>query len=43
MELEKRIVAKELIRYKEFAGIADNRIECLRKIEWIENKYNIMA
>lgn len=43
LELEKKVVAKELARYKEFANIAVNRVECLKKIEWIENKYNIMV
>jgi superfamily II DNA or RNA helicase len=43
VELEKKVVAKELKRYKEFASIADNRIECLKKIEWIENNYNIVV
>jgi len=40
-ELEKKILGKELRRYKEFAFISNNVIECLNKIEELEEKYNI--
>lgn len=32
LELEKKILEKELIRYKEFADASDNKLECLNKI-----------
>jgi len=41
VELERKIVAKELKRYEEFAGIALNVIECIRKIEFIEDKFGL--
>lgn len=41
MDLEKRIIRKELKRYKEFANIAMNDLECLNKIFEIENRYNL--
>lgn len=40
LELEKKIIKNELLRYKEFALIAVNALECLKKIENIEEKYN---
>ena len=40
-ELERKILGKELKRYKEFAYISTNAIECLNKIEEVEEKYNI--
>lgn len=40
-EIEKRIIEKELKRYKEFASIALNAVDCYEKIEVIEKKYNI--
>jgi len=43
VELEKKIMAKELKRYKEFAHTASNTVECLKKIEWIEDKYGIIV
>ena len=43
LEIEKKILKKELKRYKEFAYIAINVIECLNKIEGIEDKYNIIV
>lgn len=42
-ELEKRILSRELKRYKEFAGVATNKVECFKKVEEIENKYKIIA
>jgi len=42
LELEKKILKKELKRYKEFAYIAINAVECLNKIEGLEDKYNII-
>lgn len=41
LELERKILRKELRRYKEFAYISNNAIECLNKIEELEEKYNI--
>lgn len=41
VNLEKKIFEKELKRYKEFAFDAINAMECLRKIEQIEEKYTI--
>ena len=41
VELERKIVAKELKRYEEFAGIALNVIECIRKIELIEERFGL--
>lgn len=41
-ELEKNILKKELLRYKEFALIAVNVLECLKTIEKIEERYNIV-
>lgn len=40
-EIERKIIKKELKRYKEFASIALNAVDCYEKIEVIENKYNI--
>jgi len=40
-ELERKMLEKELKRYKEFAHIAINAVECLDKIEELEEKYNI--
>ena len=40
-EIEKRIIEKELKRYKEFASIALNAVDCYEKIEVVEKKYNI--
>lgn len=41
IELEKKILRRELIRYKEFAYIALNAVDCLEKIEKLEDKYKI--
>ena len=41
MELEKRIVIKELKRYKDFASMSINPVDCVKKIEAIEEKYGI--
>lgn len=40
--LEKRILEKELKRYKEFAYTAVNTLECLSKIEKLEEKYKLV-
>jgi len=40
-EIERKIIKKELRRYKEFASIALNAVDCYEKIEVIENNYNI--
>jgi len=42
-ELERKIIEKELKRYKEFAYLSLNRMECLGKIEKIEEKYKIFV
>jgi len=39
LELEKKIFKKELIRYKEFAEIAKNSLECLNKVYKVEQEY----
>jgi len=41
LELERKILEKELKRYKEFADAADNTLDCLHKIHDIEEKYHI--
>jgi len=41
-ELERKILEKELVRYKEFAEASLNTIECLEMVEEIEKKYNII-
>lgn len=41
LELERKILKKELIRYKEFANAAKNTLECLNKIYDIEEKYHL--
>lgn len=43
IELEKKILKKELIRYKEFADAANNKLECFNKIHEIEEKYHIFV
>ncbi len=43
MELEKKILKKELIRYKEFSDAAKNNLECLNKIHEIEERYHVFA
>ena len=40
-ELERKIIKKELKRYKEFAYLALNRMDCLNYIESLEEKYKI--
>jgi superfamily II DNA or RNA helicase len=40
--LEKRILEKELRRYKEFAYTAVNTLECLSKIEKLEEMYRLV-
>lgn len=41
VELERRILKKELSRYKEFARVATNTVGCLRKIEELEDRYSV--
>jgi len=43
IKLEKKILSKELKRYKEFAYTAKNTVECLKKIDPIEMKYKIVS
>ena len=40
-DLERKIIEKELLRYKEFARTSINYFECLTLIEEIENLFNI--
>jgi superfamily II DNA or RNA helicase len=40
-EIEKRIIIKELQRYREFANTAMNSSECVKTIESIESKYGL--
>lgn len=40
VELERRIFKKELVRYKEFASIAANALQCLLKVEEVENRFD---
>lgn len=42
-EIERKIIKKELIRYKEFSLVSKNPIECLELIEDLEKKYNIVV
>lgn len=41
IRLERKILTKELKRYKEFAEAATNTVECLMKIEKIQEKFRI--
>lgn len=41
LDIEKKIIEKELRRYKEFTNNAINKLECLNAIEEIETKYKI--
>ena len=41
LELERKILKKELKRYREFASIALNSMECLNKIYAIEKKFKV--
>jgi superfamily II DNA or RNA helicase len=41
-DLEKKILTKELIRYKEFADDSLNTTECMKKIEGVRKKYSIV-
>lgn len=43
LEFERRILEKELKRYKEFTYLAFNKMECLNKIESLEKKYKIVV
>ena len=40
-DIERKLLKKELERYTEFAEIAENDIECLKKIDNIRNKYRL--
>jgi superfamily II DNA or RNA helicase len=40
-DLEKKIVKKEIKRYKEFSDVAINRLECLEKIDELEERYDM--
>lgn len=42
-ELEKKILVREIRRYKEFAMSARNTVECLGRIEEIEKKYGLLS
>ena len=39
LEIEKKILKNEFVRYKEFSGIAINSVHCFQRIEEIEKKY----
>jgi len=41
LDIERKIIKKELMRYKEFTNNATNKLECLNAIEQIELKYKI--
>ncbi|MBD3309496.1 DEAD/DEAH box helicase [candidate division KSB3 bacterium] len=41
VELEKKILRKEFLRYQEFAYISTNVVECIRKIREVEDKYDL--
>jgi superfamily II DNA or RNA helicase len=43
MNIERRILGKEFKRYKEFAYIATNTLDCLNKIEDIERRYSLVV
>jgi hypothetical protein len=40
-EIEKRIIRKELQRYREFAQTAQNGVDCLKLMENIESIYGL--
>lgn len=42
-EIEKKILEKEIRRYKEFAYTAINTIDCLEKIKELEDKYKLIV
>lgn len=42
IEIERKILAKELSRYEEFAGISDNVVECIRKILDVQEELRTM-
>jgi superfamily II DNA or RNA helicase len=42
-ELEKKILIKEMMRYKEFAYNATNRHQCLEAIGKIEDRYKVFV
>jgi len=42
-ELERKIFAKELRRYKEFSSTARNSVECLERIDKLEQKYGVFG
>ncbi|MFH1971021.1 MAG: DEAD/DEAH box helicase family protein [Patescibacteria group bacterium] len=41
IELERKILKKEIIRYKEFCDSANNKLECLNKIYKVCKRYNL--
>jgi superfamily II DNA or RNA helicase len=41
--LERKIIEKEIKRYKEFAFLSLNKMECLKKIEKMEEKFKIVV
>lgn len=41
LDLERKILQKELRRYREFASIAINSLECLNKIYMVEKKFKV--
>jgi len=41
LDIERKILQKELRRYREFAGIAINSLECLNKIYTVEKKFKV--
>lgn len=42
-DLERKIMKKELKRFKEFSDLAENSLECYEKIEKVEQKYDIIV
>lgn len=42
LDLERKIISKELKRYREIAYLALNAVSCLKKIESIEHKYGLV-
>lgn len=41
-EIERKLIENELKRYRDFADTANNRLECIIKIEQLEEKYQII-
>jgi superfamily II DNA or RNA helicase len=42
LDLERKIISKELKRYREIAYLALNAVSCMKKIESIEHKYGVI-